>query len=364
MLNTLKAFMRLESASSLVLLAMTLLAMLAANSPFASLYSEIQAPVPMLVINEGLMALFFLCIGIEVRQETRGSLSQLRLPLAAACGGVVVPALIFLFLNRDGAALRGWAVPTATDIAFSLGMLSLFGSRVPPALRMFLLSVAVFDDLIAVLVIALFYTQGIEWLGLLFALGCLLLLGLYNRHVRKLAPFLFAGAALWLALFDAGVNPALAGVALGLLLPADLGKRVLRFLHVPVDFIVVPVFVLANAGLPLEGLGLSALEHPVSAGIAGGLFFGKQGGIFLTSCIAIRLGWAKLPDGCGWKQLYAVSLLGGIGFTMSLFIGTLAFGDTTFMSYAKLGVLTGSLASAAAGIICMALSLQRGSKRP
>jgi len=236
-------------------------------------------------------------------------------------------------------------------------VLSMFGRRVPLGLRMFLLGVAVFDDVIAVAIIAVFYTAAIKWVSLVFACGIGALLLVYNQRVKTLPPFLFAWAALWAATLDSGVSPTVAGVVLGLALPVEMGRRVLRFLHGPVTFGIVPIFVFANSGVSLDGVTLAAFQHPVSVGAACGLFFGKQLGIFAASVAAVKTGWAKLPHGVGWGQLYAVAAICGIGFTMSLFIGTLAFGDGALMGYAKVGVLTGSLASAVEGVICMTLLL-------
>ena len=362
MIHRLKTFLKLESASSILLLVMTCLAMVAANTPLAAQYSQLHTPDNTLFINDGLMALFFLCIGIEIKLEIKegylSELSQMVLPVVAALGGMAFPAAIFYYFNAGGESLHGWAIPTATDIAFSLGALSVFGKRIPAALRIFLLCIAVFDDLMAVGIIAFFYTHTLHWAALAFSLGCIALLAVYNRYVKLLAPYVFLGVALWIALLDAGVSPTLAGVALGFLLPPALGKRVLHFLHGWVAFVIVPVFVFANAGVSLQGVHLNALAHPVSAGIAAGLFFGKQLGIFITTALMILFGVAKMPLQATWLQLYAMSILCGIGFTMSLFIGTLAFSDDSLMQYARLGVITGSLASAVLGTICMALAIK------
>lgn len=360
MSSPLKIILKLESAPNIVFIAMLLLAIVAENSPFAPYYHTLHSATATLVINDGLMAIFFLCVGIEIKQEIKQNsaapVSQLLLPVTAALGGIIIPALIFSFGNWGTATMRGWAIPTATDIAFSLGVLSLFGKSVPPALRIFLMSIAVFDDLVAIVIIAIFYTQDIQWVSLAFSCGCVVLLAIYNRYVNRMPAFIFAGCALWVALLDSGINPTIAGAIFGVLMPLDMGKRVLHFLHIWVVLLFVPIFVFANSGVPLGLLYMSVVANPLSLGIAGGLFFGKQCGIFALSALLIRAGWAKLPIGTTWLQLYAVSILCGIGFTMSLFIGSLAFTSEPFMLFEKAGILMGSLASAAVGIICMALS--------
>ena len=363
MLRNIKYFLQTETASSLVLLAMLLLAMVAANSPVLPYYETLHQPMAELAINEGLMSVFFLCIGIEIKTEMKeGSLSspsQIALPAVAAVGGMIVPALIYSGLNWNSPAMRGWAIPTATDIAFSLGILNLFGARIPRALRIFLMSIAIFDDLFAIGIIAVFYTQKITMWPLFFSLAIVLLLYIYNRRVRLMLPFVLAGCALWVALLAAGVTPTIAGVLLGMFLPLPMGKRLLHFLHGSVAFFVVPLFVFSNSGIPFGLLDSTAFNNPASIGIATGLFFGKQMGIFLPAFFFIRLGVAHMPPQTTWMQLYAVAILCGIGFTMSLFIGSLAFGDGVSMLYARLGVIIGSLASAVVGAICMAITLNK-----
>ena len=353
----------MEAASSLVLLAMLLLAALAANSPLLPYYEALQQPMAELVINSGLMTLFFLCIGIEIKIEVKeGSLSspaQIALPMVAALGGMVIPALIYSYFNWNTGAIRGWAIPTATDIAFSLGVLNLFGARVPRALRIFLMSIAIFDDLFAIGIIGVFYTQQLYWLPLLFSLAIIVLLYAYNRSGKHMAPFIFATCALWAALMDSGITPTLAGVILGLFLPLPMGKRLLHFLHKSVAFFVVPLFVFSNSGIPFGLLDSNAFNNPASIGIATGLFFGKQMGIFIPAFFFIRLGVAHMPPQTTWMQLYSVAILCGIGFTMSLFIGSLAFSSDTSLLYARLGVIAGSLASAVAGTIFMAITLNK-----
>lgn len=356
-----KDFFRTEAASSAVLALMVVLAMAAANTPLAGYYAWLHSPMAGLVINDGLMTLFFLVIGIELKREiAEGELSrwgQALLPVVCALGGVVAPALIYVYFNHGTEAMRGWAVPMATDIAFALGLVGVFGSRLPVSLRIFLMALAVIDDLMAIVVIAVFYTAHISYPALGMAAGIVALLYGYNRKVPYMAPFLLAGAALWIALHESGVHATLAGVALGLLMPLPKGRLVLHALHAPVAFLVTPLFVFANAGVPLDGVTTEAMAAPLTAGIALGLFAGKQLGIFAAGWVMIRAGLAKLPEGASWGQFYGVCMVAGIGFTMSLFIGTLAFGVSEAMVGARIGVVVGSLASAVCGGILLAVTL-------
>lgn len=350
-----REFLHTEAASSSLLGLMVVLAMAAANSPFAAAYTWLHGPAPTVFINDGLMAIFFLVIGIELKRELmEGELStpgQALLPVAGALGGVVLPAVIYRLLNDDAAALRGWAVPMATDIAFTLGLVGFFGRGLPASLRIFLMALAVIDDLFAILVIAVFYTSQLSWQALGMAAGIAALLLVYNRRVTRRTPFLLAGAALWLAMHESGVHATLAGVLLGLLLPLWMGKNWLRALHAPVAFGVIPLFVFANAGVPLSGFSAENVGHPVAMGIGLGLFAGKQLGIFAASWLLIALGKARLPAGASWAQFYGACMAAGIGFTMSLFIAALAFGGGELMTQARLGVICGSLASAIGAII-------------
>ncbi|MFA7332039.1 MAG: Na+/H+ antiporter NhaA [Candidatus Delongbacteria bacterium] len=376
--SALLAFFRLEAAGGLLLMAAAALALLAANSPLAGAYqSFLLLPVslelgplaldkPLLLwINDGLMAVFFLLVGLELKREAReghlASLRQASLAGWAALGGMIVPALLFLWLNaHDPVARQGWAIPMATDIAFALGVLSLLGSRVPAGLKAFLLSVAIFDDLGAVVVIALFYTAELSALALGLAALCLLGLAALNRYdVRTPLPYLLLGALLWLAVLKSGVHATLAGVALALFIPlgskdrpeAAPLRRLEHALHPWVAFGVLPLFAFANAGLDLRGFSLSQLGHPVPLGIVAGLFLGKQAGVWFFSFLAVRLGLAALPGGVTWRALYGVAVLCGIGFTMSLFIASLAFeqGEAGFFGLERLGILLGSLLSGLAG---------------
>jgi NhaA family Na+:H+ antiporter len=350
-----------------------ILAMIAANTSAAPLYDRLFAtPLgvrfgatgiekPLLLwINEGLMAVFFLLIGIVIKREmVEGDLStraQAALPLFAALCGMLVPAAIYVAFNRDDpSSLQGWAIPSATDIAFSLGVLSLLGRRVPAALRIFLAAVAVFDDLGAIVVIAVFYATHLSPLALFLALFPLGVLIALNRwHAPRLGSYLLAGIALWLCVVESGVHATLAGVAVALALPRAASHVVERRLRPWVEFGILPLFAFANAGISLAGVGVATLTAPVTLGIALGLFLGKQIGVFGAVWVLVRLGLARLPAGAGWTQLYGVSLLAGIGFTMSLFIGTLAFSDLARAVDVRLGVMLGSLVSAICGYLVLA----------
>ncbi len=367
MLSFVKKFLKLEAASGIMLMGVALCAVFAANSPFAGTYEAfVHWPlggVPLShSINDGLMSIFFLVVGMEIKREITGgelsSLSQALMPCIAALAGVMVPALIYLYFNGSLASARGWAIPSATDIAFSLGVLALFGSRVAPSLTVFLMSVAVIDDLAAVIIIALFYTEQLSAEALLVAALCMAALFGCNRGgVKHVAVYLLIGAALWVAVLKSGVHPTVAGVLLGAFIPGRTGERLIHALHPWVAFGVVPLFAFVNAGVPLSGIGMDGLLQPVPLGIALGLLFGKPIGIFGASWLMVRLRIAKLPAQSGWLEFLAVSMLAGIGFTMSLFIGFLAFGDS--QPLVRLGVLTGSLLSAVAGGLVMALAIAR-----
>lgn len=376
-------------------MAAAVLAMLIANSPWASHYSalldlplvirlgEFGLAKPLLLwINDGLMAVFFFLIGMELKREVlEGHLSSLRqasLPAFAAVGGMLIPALIYVYFNRgDATALNGWAIPTATDIAFALGVLSLLGDRVPPALKAFLLSVAIFDDLGAIVVIAAFYTAELSTGSLILAGVLTSLLLLLNRlGVTRPTAYILIGIPLWIAVLKSGVHATLAGVVLAMFIPLRPRATALNpkpaspllelehKLHPWVAFLVLPVFAFANAGVPILGLSLSDALHPVPLGIILGLFFGKQIGILLLSWIGIRLGLASLPEGVNWRLLHGVTLLCGIGFTMSLFIASLAFeqSQTAYFGLERLGILIGSLLSGVIGYLILRISLN--SSRP
>jgi NhaA family Na+:H+ antiporter len=327
-------------------------------------------------INDGLMALFFLFVGLEIKREfLDGQLSSWAnraLPGIAAAGGVIVPGLIYAALNAGQAAtLRGWAIPTATDIACALGVLSLLGSRVPTSLKVFLATLAIVDDLVAVLVIAVFYTAELN----LAALGgagvvTLLLVGLNRMKVARLAPYLLLGAALWWLVLLSGIHATVAGVVLALTIPLRRSKgtpddatsplhRLEHGLSPWVAFLIVPVFGFANAGVSFGGMSAAILLEPVTLGVALGLFVGKQVGVFGAAALAIRLRLARLPVAASWAQLYGVALLCGIGFTMSLFIGSLAFPGAEHIVEMRLGVIGGSILSALAGLVVLALATRR-----
>jgi len=379
--NRLKAFIDSEAASALPLLAAAVLALVLANSPLAGAlqavldtrlgvswrFIDLSKPV-VLWINDGLMALFFLLVGLEIKREVvEGELSQpaqVALPIAGALGGMIVPALIYLAVTwRQPAALVGWAIPTATDIAFSLGVLAVLGARVPLGRKVFLTTLAIVDDLGAIVVIAAFYTEHLSATALAFAAAFILGLGILNAAgVRRLWPYLLLGVALWLSVLKSGVHATLAGVVLALFIPlksageTDKFRPAIRLEHVIKPWsawVIMPVFAFANAGLPLGGLSLSSLLDPVALGIAAGLFVGKQLGILLGAGALIGLRIAAMPSGGSWQSLYGVAVLGGIGFTMSLFIGTLAFGDAAQQAEVKLGVLVGSFLSAMLGYLVL-----------
>lgn len=357
-----------EAISGLLLLASAALALVAANGPWSSLYDgllgtplsvaigELALKKPLLLwINDGLMAIFFLMIGLEVRREmTDGSLAtwpQRTLPLAAALGGMVAPAAIFVAINYgDPVAIDGWAVPVATDIAFALGILALVGDRVPSALKVFLLALAIFDDLGAILIIALFYSRDLSAISLgLAALTLLVLLAMRRFGVKDIVAYMLVGLALWLFVLNSGVHATLAGVVLAFAIPYD-GKTssaytLERALHTWVSFLILPIFAFANAGVKLAGLQLSDLGRPVTLGVILGLLVGKQIGIFAFSWLAVATGLVKRPEGASWLQLYGVATLCGVGFTMSLFVGSLAFEhlpQPELLTANRLGILVGS----------------------
>ncbi len=356
------------------------LALIVANSPFAeSYFAALKAEFGFALgvfhltesvlhwINDGLMALFFLLVGLEIKREVLdGQLSRpskIILPGVAALGGVVLPALIYLAFNGAHPDSRaGWAIPSATDIAFALGVLALLGSRVPGSLKIFLTAIAIMDDLAAIVIIAIFYTAQLHLIALAAAGGILVVLFALNRlKVTALWPYILGGLALWYFVLESGVHATLAGVALAMLIPLRRSPgapddatsslhRLEHALHKPVAFLIVPLFGFANAGLSFAGVSPAAALDPVPLGVALGLFIGKQLGVFGTAWAIIRMGWADMPRDASMGQLYGVAVLCGIGFTMSLFIGNLAFGDPKLIDETKIGVLVGSLASALVGM--------------
>jgi len=387
---TIKDFLRMESAGGILLMGAAVLAMLVANSPAAGLYSYfIDTPVEVRVgalqiakplflwVNDGLMAVFFFLVGLELKREfLEGELSRppnILLPAIGAVGGMAVPVAIFVWFNSgDEQAMRGWAISGATDIAFALGILMLLGSRVPVALKVFVVSLAIFDDLGAIIIIAIFYSTDLSVTALIIGTLCLAILGLMNwRGTITISPYLLVGTVMWIAVLKSGVHATLAGVALAAFTPmrdaADKSHSPLRELehdlHSVVAFGVLPLFAFVNAGVSLEGVSFSDLLHPVPLGIAAGLFVGKQIGIFLLCFLAIKIGVARLPEGSSWGSLYGVSILCGVGFTMSLFVGSLAFENVTIDPAAifdeRLGIILGSLLSGIYGYIILHVTLPK-----
>jgi Na+:H+ antiporter, NhaA family len=358
--------------ASLVLLAATIAALVVANTGFSGLYkSMLYAEVGFDIgrfdfsntvkdwIKNALMAVFFVFVGLEIKAEFQeGALaerSKAMLPFAGAAGGMAMPAIIYLWITPD-ALDRGWAIPTATDIAFAVGVVGLLGRRVSPALRAFLLALAVIDDLGAILVIALFYTGALKaWAILGMALSILALAAMNSRNVPRLWPYLLAGFVLWVFTLQSGINATLAGVITALFVPlkANGGSPLHRLasgLRAPVNFAIMPLFAFANAGVPLAGLGLADLKEPLTLGVALGLILGKPVGITLAVFLTVRTGLAALPAGARWVEIIGVACLAGIGFTMSLFVGALAFSEEILLNQVRLGVLGGSLVSILLGV--------------
>ncbi|WP_271043506.1 Na+/H+ antiporter NhaA [Pseudomonas sp. VB3] len=385
--STFTRFFQLEAASGLLLIAAAALALIINNSPLSSFYSSfLEVPVAvqigalqiakpsLLWINDGLMALFFLLIGLEVKRELLdGHLSkpsQVVLPGAAAIGGMVVPALIYWALNKDNpAALGGWAIPMATDIAFALGVLALLGKRVPVSLKLFLMTLAIIDDLGAIIVIAIFYSGELSTASLAGAGACLVALIAMNRlGVVKLGPYLIIGLILWVCVLKSGVHATLAGVTLAFCIPLRtknaepsplLGLE--HALHPWVAYGILPLFAFANAGVSLAGVNLESFTHHVPMGIAAGLLVGKTVGVFGLTWLAVKTGLAALPTGANWGQVMGVAILCGIGFTMSLFVGSLAFlpGSSEYAGMDRMGILTGSILAALIGYAVTAMASRK-----
>jgi len=382
--SILRDFLKDGAAGGVLLMTAAVLALIVANSPLAENYfGLLHAPLMGLDvlhwINDGLMAVFFLFVGLEIKREfldgQLSSWSNRALPGIAAAGGVIVPGLIYAALNAGQTdTVRGWAIPTATDIAFALGVLSLLGSRVPTSLKVFLATLAIVDDLAAVLVIAIFYTAELNLAALGGAVvATLLLIGLNRLKITRLAPYLLVGAALWSLVLLSGIHATVAGVVLALTIPLRRKKgapddmtsplhRLEHGLSPWVSFLIVPVFGFANAGVSFSGMSPSVLLEPVTLGVALGLFIGKQAGVFGAAALAIKLRLANLPVAASWPQLYGVALLCGIGFTMSLFIGLLAFPNPLLQNEVKVGVLVGSLVSAICGAALLSVAKREPSK--
>ncbi|HAS61801.1 MAG TPA: Na+/H+ antiporter NhaA [Vibrio sp.] len=382
MSDIIRDFFKLESAGGVLLVIAAAIAMIIANSPLNEIY---QAFLHTYVfgmsishwINDGLMAVFFLLIGLEVKRELlEGALKSREtaiFPAIAAVGGMLAPALVYLAFNfNDPAAIQGWAIPAATDIAFALGIMALLGSRVPISLKVFLLALAIIDDLGVVVIIALFYSGDLSTTALAigFAMTAALFL-LNSRKVTKLLPYIIVGAILWVAVLKSGVHATLAGVVIGFAIPLK-GKKgeksplkhMEHALHPYVAFGILPLFAFANAGISLQGVSMDGLTSMLPLGIAMGLLVGKPLGIFSFSWLAVKAGIAKLPEGISMMHIFAVSVLCGIGFTMSIFISSLAFGPSNaeFDTYARLGILMGSTTAAILGYFLLHISLPKNKK--
>ncbi len=392
-MKAIEKFLRLEVLASMALVAATIIALIFANSGLADSYqnflnlsfeirlgtASLEKPL-ILWINDGLMAIFFLLVALELKREViegeLSSISQVVLPLVGAIGGIVLPAIIYMIcIGGDASLTPGWAIPIATDIAFALGVLALFGPGVPKALKTFLLTLAVFDDLGAILVIAFVYTGNISWVAKGLALLCFLVLVAFNKlKVTRLAPYCVVGALMWLCVLKSGVHATLAGVLLGFTIPLRLkdssGHAPLHTLehgiHPWVAFLILPIFAFGNAGVSFQGISLSALAEPLTLGIILGLTLGKSIGVFGFSYLIIKTGKAKLPEGANLLSFFGVAVISGIGFTMSLFIGSLAF-ETNWPQMGpqvRLGVLGASLLAACIGSLVLKAGLSRAEKVP
>ena len=379
MISTIETFLKRESSAGILLIFATIIALLLQNSALSELYSnflhthveirfgDLQIAKPLLLwVNDGLMAVFFFLIGLEVKREVveghLSSISQATLPGIAAVGGMLIPALVFISINQgESFAMKGWAIPTATDIAFALGVLSLLGNRCPTSLKAFLLALAIIDDLGAIVIIALFYTVELSTTSIVIAAIAITSLFTMNRmRVASKAAYILVGVVLWVSVLKSGVHATLAGVVLAFMIPLNcksrdgisfsMSKEMEHGLHYWVAFMILPLFAFVNAGVDLRGISLDEMLNPVPLGIMLGLFIGKQLGVFGFSWLAIKLGVASLPKDSNWRQLYGVSILTGIGFTMSLFVDSLAYSDTQIYHYSdKLAILLASFLSGILG---------------
>ena len=381
-----KWFFKLESASGLVLLIGAVVALILSNSNLSGYYFGVLETHILIGtqnfgldlsilhwINEVLMCAFFFIVTLEIKREfVHGELSkpkQASLPIIAAIGGMAVPAIIYVIINFEtGNTLRGWAIPSATDIAFSIGVLSLLGKRVPLSLKIFLMALAIIDDLGAIIIIAFFYSTELQYMYLILMIGSFLALLIINKFgVKKFAPYLLAGLFLWYFTHESGIHSTISGVVLALTIPHRVKEKdfslLLKLEHILspyVAFGIMPLFALANAGVSLEGVSTKTLMAPVPLGILCGLFFGKQLGVFLFSYLSIKLKFAEMPSNSNWIKIYGVGILTGIGFTMSLFVGNLAFiEDTQHMDGVKIGVLCGSLLSAFVGYFVLLIVINK-----
>ncbi len=382
-------FIQKESSAGIILIFVTIAALLLQNGPLSAYYTgflhthvevrfgDLQIAKPLLLwVNDGLMAVFFFMIGLEVKREVmEGHLSSIRqvsLPAIAAVGGMIAPAVVFLLFNTGNEfAMNGWAIPTATDIAFALGILSLLGPRVPVSLKIFLMALAIIDDLGAIIIIALFYTTELSTGSIIIASIALATLFVLNRmNVTKQSLYIVVGIVLWVSVLKSGVHATLAGVAFAFMIPLysndergqtfSMLKNMEHGLHYWVAFFILPLFAFVNAGVDLRGISIEQIAGPVPLGIMLGLFIGKQVGVFGFSWIAIKLGLASRPTGATWRQLYGVAILTGIGFTMSLFVDTLAYNDTDLYRYAdKLAILLGSFLSGVIGYLLLRSKFSR-----
>ncbi|WP_394173357.1 Na+/H+ antiporter NhaA [Thalassotalea litorea] len=385
--NFILSFFKMETSGGIILILAAVLAMVFANTelriyydlllstPVAVIVGPLEVAKPLLLwINDGLMAVFFFLVGLELKRELiEGELSDRRniiLPGVGAIGGMLVPALVYVYFNYDDPMLRqGWAIPAATDIAFALGVLSLLGSRVPSSVKVFLTSLAIFDDIGAIIIIAMFYTDDISFVSLVVVACCIPILYLFNRSkVEARSLYMMVGLIMWVALLKSGVHATLSGVLVALFIPLTSATRknfsplksLEHDLHSVVAFFVLPVFAFANAGINLTGVGTEQLMHSVPLGIALGLFIGKQVGIFGLCYLAIKIGWTRLPTGMNYRALYGTAALCGIGFTMSLFIGSLTFemGGMDKLFDERIGIIVGSLLSGIVGFIVLRMSLK------
>lgn len=381
-MRMIKEFFRLEGSAGILLCFTAIIALIMNNSSLEEFYNGfLTVPVmiqigeftinkPLLLwINDGLMAIFFFLIGLEIKREIlEGQLSskdKLMLPAFAALGGILFPALIYSYINwGDGIAMKGWAIPAATDIAFALGVLTLLGNRVPESLKIALVAVAILDDLAAIIIIALFYTENLSLFSLAIGIIAVVILTILNRkNITDVTPYIVVGIFFWACVLKSGVHATLAGVILAMFIPIrDKNnkefsplRKLEHSLHPWVAYMILPIFAFANAGVSLEGLSLEKMLNPITLGIALGLFIGKQLGVMLLSFIAVKLKFCSLPEDVNWKQFYAMSLITGIGFTMSLFIGTLAFEDIENQTAVRLGVLCGSILSGVLGYLILRL---------
>ena len=379
-----RKFLKKESTSGLILMAVTVLALIFSNTFLSEFYTTIlhtkielkvgdflEISKPMILwVNDGLMAIFFLLIGLEIKRELimghLSSFSKIALPAIAAVGGMLFPALVFIFFNNgDEFAMRGWAIPTATDIAFALGIVSLLGKRVPTSLKIFLMALAIFDDLGAIIIIALFYTSQLSFTAFAGALFCIIILYLLNKmEVTLIGVYAIVGTVLWVFVLKSGIHATLAGIIIAFAIPLNAinekNKRISpvrtlqHYIHFWVAFYILPIFAFVNAGIDLRDMSLEKVMTPVSLGIILGLFLGKQIGVFVFTYLAVKFKLAKLPRCTTWGQVYGISVLTGIGFTMSLFIDSLAYKDSDAFFYTdKLGILIGSFLSGVLGYLIL-----------